>query len=361
MEVQTQNKRKSDSLTPPLNEVQKRYSWEPTIPTQNKYSLLTNLEVDPNDKLDDNYNQHANADDKSGTSITKLKILPIHLHNKVNHTELTADIKKLSTGEFTTFYNVVAATTSRSYEERTKHNSSNTHPTLSHNRNYFTNPNRSYADQARNSSTTNPNSNNANQPDNSATPPDVSGVVVTLTSRSIVLAVNSRNSLQFCAYKTGAELNNDQTLLVKTTINKMLAIIIVSTLLITAHGIPLEKEDSKAQIQEQPQTISKDDGVKHLVVPEFEQPQPGEGPVADVGGAPLPGDLSDSPDANPGSSPGTSDLDTDSTFWGWGWGYRRPYYGWRTYYSPYRRYYGYGRGYGGWGWGGRWGWGGYYW
>ncbi|KAF5280384.1 hypothetical protein FQR65_LT03193 [Abscondita terminalis] len=181
-----------------------------------------------------------------------------------------------------------------------------------------------------------------------------------LTSRSIVLAVNSRNSLQFLAYKTCTELIvfkvRHRHLNWKSAVeSKMLAVILISSLLISANCLPLDEEVSKVD-EPKPQPIEK---VQKEVQPavDNQQAQPAEEAV--VGGAPLPDDLSGSPDANPASQPGNSDLDTDATFWGgWGWGYRRPYYGWGSYYSPYRRY-GWGRGYGGWGRG--WGWGGYYW
>ncbi|KAK5639019.1 hypothetical protein RI129_011511 [Pyrocoelia pectoralis] len=104
MEIQTQNKRKADLLTPPINEVQKRYSWTPNIPTHNKYNAIADLEANPNDNLDDEHNQHTtDVGNNNETITTKSKIPPIYLHNAINYIALTSDIKKLTTGEFTTF------------------------------------------------------------------------------------------------------------------------------------------------------------------------------------------------------------------------------------------------------------------
>lgn len=99
MEVEAANKRKLDSLTPPINEVQKRYMWTPSILTQNKFFLPSNLEA----KLNDNPGKSEDTDNITKTQTTKPKIPPIYLDNAINHTELITDIKTLITGEFTTF------------------------------------------------------------------------------------------------------------------------------------------------------------------------------------------------------------------------------------------------------------------
>lgn len=129
MEIQTQSKRKLSLLTPPINEVQKRYSWTPNIPTQNKYSILTNLANETIDNPNDSNSQQENVNDKTETPITKPKIPPIYLHNTINHTALTEDIKKLSTGEFSTYYNTntlkINLTKEDDYRNLTKHFNNN--------------------------------------------------------------------------------------------------------------------------------------------------------------------------------------------------------------------------------------------
>uniref|UniRef100_A0A1Y1L0X1 Uncharacterized protein n=1 Tax=Photinus pyralis TaxID=7054 RepID=A0A1Y1L0X1_PHOPY len=156
----------------------------------------------------------------------------------------------------------------------------------------------------------------------------------------------------------------DQRLCAKSAL-KMLALVLVASLLASAQCIPLdapEKNESPLQA-EQPkgeETKLPEKAPEDLKVPEISpNPVPESGPA-------LPEDIGPLSDDNPAvGQPDKSDLDTDSTFWGWG--YRRPYYGgWRSYYSsPWRRWgygnYGYGRGFGGWGWGRGWGWRGGYW
>ncbi|KAF5305072.1 hypothetical protein FQA39_LY09334 [Lamprigera yunnana] len=134
----------------------------------------------------------------------------------------------------------------------------------------------------------------------------------------------------------------------------MLAVIFISTLLLSVQCIPLDAEESKQpkQIDELPQVIASKEVEKQApVASENEQPQEVGEPIVPLGDV-----------VNPVEQQGTPDLDTDATFWGWG--YRRPYYSWRSY-SPWRRWgWGSGYGYGGWGrgygWGGR-GYGNYYW
>lgn len=119
MEVQTLAKRKSDALTPPINEVQKRYMWTPPQLSQNKYYLPTHIE----DKLNDN--QAGESNNNPNTTVPKIKIPPIYLQSDINHKELTTDIKSLATGEFTTYCNTnsirINLTKQEDYRSLTKH------------------------------------------------------------------------------------------------------------------------------------------------------------------------------------------------------------------------------------------------
>lgn len=110
------HKRNGDHLSPPINEVQKRYQWEPNnILSENPFYLPPHLEPSSSDN------------DQAGTSdTTKLnKIPPIFLHGKYNHKEIISDIKKIASGEFTTSYTTkslkISLTSEDDYRKLSKH------------------------------------------------------------------------------------------------------------------------------------------------------------------------------------------------------------------------------------------------
>lgn len=97
------SKRKSDTLSPPINEVQKRYSWSPEeLIKQNRFHPLT-LQ-DTTDGTQDNDN--ANTSQGRTENQNEYKTPPIFLHNAstINHREIINDIKKIAQSDFTTEY-----------------------------------------------------------------------------------------------------------------------------------------------------------------------------------------------------------------------------------------------------------------
>lgn len=88
------NKRKSDVLSPPISETQKRYTWDPNpnvLLQNNKYYPLSTMQTDK-------------VEDQQQISEKPSKIPPIFLHNVVNYQEILKDIKTKVTKEFSTKY-----------------------------------------------------------------------------------------------------------------------------------------------------------------------------------------------------------------------------------------------------------------
>lgn len=92
--MHSQTKRTSDHLTPPSNEVQKRYTWDfDTLITQNRFYIPPHLE--PADT----------AIPSTSETINKIKVPPIYLHEVKNHREIISDLDKLTEKQdYTTKY-----------------------------------------------------------------------------------------------------------------------------------------------------------------------------------------------------------------------------------------------------------------
>lgn len=121
----TSTKRKSDLLSPPVNETQKRYQWCPeNLIKQNKYYI-------PND-----HNLEATTSkttEPSQSQLTKKnKIPPIFLQLPINHSKLINDIKAIAKNEFSTLNTAkslkINLTTEDDYRSLTKHYQSNNIP-----------------------------------------------------------------------------------------------------------------------------------------------------------------------------------------------------------------------------------------
>lgn len=95
-------KRKSGEITPPVNEVLKRYYWSTSDSTNNnRYQVLdTDNEVS---QKNDSTNGEASSSQDKPSSVTP-KIPPIFIHNATtsNHKEIIRDIKAIANDEFTT-------------------------------------------------------------------------------------------------------------------------------------------------------------------------------------------------------------------------------------------------------------------
>lgn len=122
MATKNTGKRNSDHLSP-TNEVQKRYLWEPSsILTQNRFYLPSHLEPSNSN----------NQNDVSSNNDKPTKIPPIFLHGSYNHKEISTDIQKLTSGQFTTFYTDnmlrINLSTEDDYRKLAKHYTENNIP-----------------------------------------------------------------------------------------------------------------------------------------------------------------------------------------------------------------------------------------
>lgn len=95
-------KRSSDHLSPPVNDVQKRYHWEPSdeILKQNKYYALSQ----PSTSSHINLSEEDVSTNETNEQQIRPKIPPIFLIGPLNHKEVIIDIKATVTSEFNTTY-----------------------------------------------------------------------------------------------------------------------------------------------------------------------------------------------------------------------------------------------------------------
>lgn len=112
-----QLKRKSDVLSPPINETQKRYVWTPNnLLTKNRFYPLSTQDSD-------------NQETSANTQNTKLKIPPIFLHSAENYQEVIRDINGITKAEFTTKYSSnqlrINLTSADDYRELTRYYDTN--------------------------------------------------------------------------------------------------------------------------------------------------------------------------------------------------------------------------------------------
>lgn len=118
-------KRSSDHLSPPINDVQKRYHWAPsdTLLQQNKYFILSQPSTSA-----ETSSTPAHVSTKV-TLATLKKIPPIFLVGPLNHKEVVIDIKATVTGEFNTTYNNnklrINVTNENDYRQLVKHYTNN--------------------------------------------------------------------------------------------------------------------------------------------------------------------------------------------------------------------------------------------
>lgn len=95
--MSTSQKRKASELTPPINEVQKRYTWdEEELIRNNKFYLLENNTTELE-------NEQPPTQDSQQTP-KKRRIPPIFIHNANNYQEIVNDLKRLTKCDFTTNY-----------------------------------------------------------------------------------------------------------------------------------------------------------------------------------------------------------------------------------------------------------------
>lgn len=112
-------KRKADQLSPPVNEVQKRYLWDQeSILRQNKFHLLSHLDRQVS-------GENPTNSQTTPTVTSTVKIPPIFLHDAQNYQEVITDIKKIVKESFTTTYKVnnlrINLTNAEDYRNLTKY------------------------------------------------------------------------------------------------------------------------------------------------------------------------------------------------------------------------------------------------
>jgi hypothetical protein len=91
-------KRDSSVLSPPINEVQKRYSWNAEDHWKNnRYHVLSNEEEPQTSEINTNNNTDDTTQNNSGE-----KVPPIFLHDSKNHQEVIKDIESMVTKNFST-------------------------------------------------------------------------------------------------------------------------------------------------------------------------------------------------------------------------------------------------------------------
>lgn len=96
----TSLKRNSDVLSPPINEIQKKYQWTPiTSLEQNRFFHLTTTAQEPDQSLSNSNNTQINDADNS---TRKTKIPPIFLQGTLNHKEVVSDIGNIVSHDYTT-------------------------------------------------------------------------------------------------------------------------------------------------------------------------------------------------------------------------------------------------------------------
>lgn len=105
-------KRSADHLTPPTDDLSKKYSWDPpNILSQNRFQILENIS-DEHGESSQQQASHSKASSKQQdtsqqniSSQQKIKIPPIFLQNALNHQQTINDLKALTVHDFTTTYN----------------------------------------------------------------------------------------------------------------------------------------------------------------------------------------------------------------------------------------------------------------
>lgn len=96
-------KRKSDELSPVINDAQKRYLWNADdLIRNNRYHNLSNDQDNEPTNNNNQDNDDNNLPDRPPAR--KYKIPPIFVHNASNHQEIISDIKKIARHEFSTTY-----------------------------------------------------------------------------------------------------------------------------------------------------------------------------------------------------------------------------------------------------------------
>lgn len=113
-------KRTSDHLSPPINEVQKKYQWNPEcLLSKNKYYLPDHLEPSGSSE----------SQQRAEKAVKTVKIPAIFLHGPVNHKEVIADIKNLTKAEFSTSLSAtslkISLTAEDDYRALVKHYAAN--------------------------------------------------------------------------------------------------------------------------------------------------------------------------------------------------------------------------------------------